>query len=73
VTAAYKIDPRYDPDLLESADQGGEQAVAAALAVVCACGHTRAEHMGATGALASFGGTACEKCWTCPTFTAARA
>jgi hypothetical protein len=36
--------------------------------VLCVCGHTRQEHYGASGALASFGGTACERCWECPTF-----
>ncbi len=64
------IDPHYDPDLQEAVEHGGEAALNAALIVTCSCGHSRAEHMGATGALASFGGTACNQCWTCPTFTA---
>jgi hypothetical protein len=35
---------------------------------VCNCGHSRRAHYAATGALGSFGGSACEACWTCPTF-----
>jgi hypothetical protein len=40
----------------------------------CRCGHARRDHNGhtedeaPTGAQASFGGSACELCWTCGTF-----
>lgn len=66
----YTVSRVYDPDLVEAREQGrlGE-----ALAAVCVCGHQRHHHFGATGALASFGGTACQECWTCGTFTAATA
>ena len=57
-------DPHYDPDLIGLDDQE----LAAALQRICECGHCRADHMGATGALASFGGSACALCWTCGTF-----
>jgi hypothetical protein len=59
-----------DPDLFEARERGGQEALDAALAQRCTCGHTRAEHFAATGALGSVGGTACEACWTCGTFTA---
>lgn len=65
----YEVDPRRDPDLQAALEARGEKALAAALAEVCRCGHTRGDHMAATGALGSFGGTACDKCWTCGTFT----
>lgn len=51
--------PDYDQDILE-----GRRTWDA----LCECGHTREEHMAETGAQGSFGGTACERCWTCPTF-----
>lgn len=35
---------------------------------VCTCGHRRDEHWAATGREGSFGGSACQKCWTCGTF-----
>lgn len=66
----YEVDPQYDPDLQAVLERGGEKALAEALAVVCRCGHPRSEHMAATGALGSFGGTACNLCWACGTFTA---
>lgn len=65
------VDPRVDFDLQAALEQGGERALAEARAVRCTCGDTRGDHLGATGALASFGGSACDLCWTCPTFTPA--
>jgi hypothetical protein len=65
----YVIDPHYDPDLVEARERG-PHSLAVALATMCVCGHPRSDHMGATGALASFGGTACNSCWSCGTFTA---
>lgn len=35
---------------------------------LCVCGHAREDHWAETGALGSFGGSACERCWQCPTF-----
>jgi hypothetical protein len=64
----YRISVPHDPDLVRAWAEGGEDAVRAALQVRCECGHPRHEHMGATGALASFGGSACNGCWTCRTF-----
>jgi hypothetical protein len=67
--ARYEPDPRYDPDLVAALEAGGEQGLADAMAATCrTCGHTRADHAGATGALASFGGSACERCWDCGAF-----
>jgi hypothetical protein len=60
------ISERYDTDLWPLRYSPWD--LEAALAVLCVCGHTRQEHYGANGALASFGGTACECCWECPTF-----
>jgi hypothetical protein len=62
----YRIDPDLDPDLM---GLEGEQ-LREALDRMCTCGHPRHEHMGATGSTASFGGTACNLCWSCPTFAA---
>lgn len=65
----FEPDPRYDPDLVAALERGGEQLLGEALTATChTCGHTRRDHAGATGALASFGGSACEKCWDCGTF-----
>ena len=61
------ISPHYDPDLAE-AETHGPDALMDALKIVCACGHPRVEHFGASGSLASFGGSACALCWECPTF-----
>lgn len=65
------IDPRYDPDLQAALERGGERALAETCAALCVCGHRREDHPGATGALAGFGGSACDRCWTCGTFNAA--
>jgi hypothetical protein len=35
---------------------------------VCVCGHRRDQHWAETGAQGSFGGSACQACWTCGTF-----
>ncbi len=71
MSARYEVDPHYDPDLQAALERGGEKALAVALARVCRCGHPRSDHMAATGALGSFGGTACDGCWDCGTFCAA--
>lgn len=60
--------PHYDSDLQDALEADGEQGLVAARAVVCRCGHTRADHWAATGALGSFGGSACKECWACGTF-----
>jgi hypothetical protein len=61
----YKV-TTYDTDLVGLTQDARELA----LRVLCTCGHPRSAHLGATGALASFGGSACERCWTCATFRA---
>lgn len=63
----YKVSEHYDPDLmgLEGA------ALEAVLDTRCRCGHRRRDHVAATGALGSFGGSACEECWSCGTFVKA--
>lgn len=71
IRGRYEVDPHYDPDLQAVLESGGEKALAVALAVKCRCGHARENHPGATGALASFGGSACDECWDCGTFTPA--
>lgn len=67
-TRADDPSPRYDRDLQEALERDGERGLAAARAAVCECGHPRSAHFAATGALGSFGGTACEDCWVCATF-----
>lgn len=62
---SYRIDRTLDPDLL---GLEGEELRVALMRLCLNCGHPRHEHMAATGALGSFGGTACNLCWTCPTF-----
>lgn len=64
----YPLDPRRDPDLWPFRDQ--PEVLHNLLTAVCVCGHERAEHMAATGALGSFGGSACDSCWSCGTFRA---
>lgn len=64
-----ELSPHYDTDLLDAWEMGGEAGFRDALAQRCQnCGHAREDHLGSSGALASFGGSACELCWTCPTF-----
>jgi hypothetical protein len=70
--ATFEPDPHYDPDLVEAKKLGGMEGLQRALDAICECGHPRSEHIAATGALGSFGGTACESCWTCPTFRPVR-
>ncbi len=65
VQTNYVVDEHYDPDLFGL----DEEQLKLALAAMCVCGHSRGEHMAATGALGSFGGTACNQCWACGTFT----
>lgn len=65
--------PHYDPDLQEALVRGGERGLAEARAALCKCGHPRSAHFAATGALGSMGGSACENCWQCATFTPLRA
>lgn len=60
----YVVNPAYDTDLVEL---DGEE-LHLALLQFCACGHRRDEHYGASGSIASFGGSACKVCWVCPTF-----
>jgi hypothetical protein len=62
----YRLSEHHDPDLWPLRDD--PDALAAARARLCECGHPRSAHMAATGALGSFGGTACDLCWACPTF-----
>lgn len=68
MSSLREVDPHYDPDLQAALEAGGEAALEAARAEICACGHPRRDHAAATGALGSFGGSACDGCWTCPTF-----
>jgi hypothetical protein len=70
--ASYIVDEYYDPDLVEAQRVGGMEELQRALDALCECSHPRSEHIAATGALGSFGGTACESCWTCPTFRPVR-
>lgn len=65
----YRAIRRYDPDVFEHLDAGDWEAARALLLTRCRCGHLRADHGGATGVLAGFGGSACDNCWTCGTFT----
>ena len=62
----YPLDERRDPDLWPFKDQ--PELLRQLLDEACLCGHPRKEHMAATGALGSFGGSACDGCWSCATF-----
>lgn len=64
----YELDERLDPDLWPHRED--PDTLRKLLTAVCTCGHERAEHMAATGALGSFGGSACDSCWSCGTFVA---
>jgi hypothetical protein len=68
VKEPYPLDERRDPDLWPLRSK--PTALRRALSVRCRCGHARGEHMGATGTLAAFGGSACDLCWSCGTFEA---
>jgi hypothetical protein len=59
-----------DPDLIYVRDHEGEAAMREAQAALCRCGHARGAHYAMTGAMGSFGGSACSQCWWCSTFGA---
>lgn len=66
--ATFHADEHYDPDIFKVHDESGVDAAIVAAQVICECGHPRHQHAAATGALGSFGGSACDLCWTCATF-----
>lgn len=68
-----RIDSHYDADLIAAYRSGGMDSLAKTRNAVCTCGHIRNDHYASTGALGSFGGSACGECWTCGTFTKAKA
>lgn len=72
-TCQQNVSEHYDPDLWAALNAGGELGLRKSMERDCTCGHRRADHFAATGALGSMGGSACELCWDCATFTEATA